>query len=73
MATLTEAELQAIISSIDTAITTLVTGKVKEYRIGKRWFVYYDLRELRELRAHYREVMSAIPTEEATVFDDPDV
>lgn len=70
---LTEAEIQAHIDLIDAAIDALVTRKVLQYRIGERMFRFYDLPALQKLRAHYEDMMTAIPAEEATIYDDPDI
>jgi len=45
-----KAELIALRKDIETAIQSLVKNKVKSYRIGDRYYTYFDLKELGDMR-----------------------
>jgi len=45
-----KAELIELRNEIETAIKSLVKNKVKSYRIGDRYYTYFDLTELANMR-----------------------
>lgn len=69
----TPAEIEAHIALIDTAIMLLVTGRVKSYTIGRRTFTRYSLIEMRGIRQMYVDMLSSVPVEEISVYDDTDL
>lgn len=75
---LTEAQLQAKITAIDAEIDAIVagnpSGSLVNYSVGSHQFNKTSrLAELRSQRQQYQDLMEAIPAEETTIYDDPDL
>ena len=62
----TTVELQ---TAIRTAINSLVTGKVKSYRIGSVSYEYADLSQLMELDRYYSGLLKEAETIEERVCE----
>jgi len=66
----TEAEIQALLVQIDTALIELTTGKVQRYKIGRREFERYEIKDIMAFRDSLQNLAGSIPVEEVTVYDD---
>lgn len=49
-----------LLTAVNAAILSLVTGKIKSYSIGDRSFTRYDLAELRTLRDVLKSNVAAV-------------
>jgi hypothetical protein len=52
------ADTAELLSTVETAIDSLVTGKVQSYQVEGRSFTYVDLRELRLMRTQLQREVS---------------
>jgi hypothetical protein len=52
------ADTAELLSTVETAIDSLVTGKVQSYQVEGRSFTYVDLRELRLMRTQLRRELA---------------
>lgn len=72
----TAAELQAKIDAIDTALDALAASPdaLTSYKIGTRQFdKKTKAGSLLDMRRVYRDQLEALPSEEITIFDEPEL
>lgn len=53
------ADTAELLSTVEDAIDSLVTGRVQSYEVEGRSFTYVDLRELRLMRSQLRRELAA--------------